>query len=522
MKHNILKKQLKSILFILIGFFLFLILHQLFIPKWYYPNRTLKEQTARILTGIYDEPKGTIDIAFLGTSHMIYGVAPMELYEKHGIKSYNLSTPSQPLHVSYYLFKNLLKEQKPKLLVYDASSLFTERCWELSWRYVLDYMPFSINKYEAAREFTNNFNDITLLEALSPIYNYHSRWASLEKIDFTDFRRNNHLYTKGGVLNSEQIPAPTVNEMNASAPPAFISVDMVNWLLKLKTLCEENDVELLVTKVPSIQLPAVYDSAWTRPRSDEVRRICEEKDIPFFDILYDMHNPINPTTDFLDGGRHMNFLGTQKVSNILGDYLVNHYTLDTTRLPMWDKDLQTYQKVRNVALLQLDFQFESYLSRLKDCFSDKTIFISASDEMSSALSDKEKERLKALGLQTNFSDCYRKSYLAVIENGTVIYETSSDDKLSYSSEITGTNIPYSLVSSNYNTGSCAEIVINNTNYARNTRGFNIVVYDTDTQMVLDSVSFDTFDPAHTVNRDNTSTLQYLQEFEYFMIENKKP
>lgn len=310
--------------------------------------------------------------------------------------------------------------------------------------------------------------------------------------------------------------------MNASAPPVSISDEMIDWLLKLKTLCEENDVELLVTKVPSVQLPAVYGSAWTRPRSDEVRRICRENGIPFFDILYDAPNSIDPATDFSDGGYHVNFLGTQKVSNILGDYLVNHYTLDTARLPMWDTDLETYKKVRNVALLQLDFQFESYLSRLKDCFADKIIFISASDEMSSALTNKEKERLQTLGLQTNFSDCYRKSYLAVIENGTVIYETSSDDKLSYSDEITGTSIPYSLVSSNYNTGSYAEIIIDNTNYARNTRGFNIVVYDPDTQMVLDSVSFDTYDPTHTVSRDNASTLQYLQEFEYFMIENKKP
>lgn len=516
------KKQIKSVLFLILGITLLGTLEQLFTPKWYYPDPTMEEPISRILTGIYDEPSETIDIVFLGTSHMIYGAAPMELYEKHGIKSYNLSTSSQPLQVGYYLLKNTLKTQSPELIVYDASSFYLGNSWEPAWYYALNYIPFNTNKYKVAQEFIQNFNDITLLEALSPLYNYHSRWASLEKLDFTDFSRNNHLYTKGGVLNSEQIPAPTVEEMNASASPVSISDDMIDWLLKLKTLCEENDVELLVTKVPSIQLPAVYGSAWTRPRSDEVRRICQENGIPFFDILYDVPNSIDPATDFSDGGMHVNFLGTQKISSILGDYLVNHYTLDTTRLPMWDKDLQTYQKVRNVALLQLDFQFESYLSRLKDCFSDKTIFISASDEMSSALSDKEKERLQALGLQTNFSDCYRKSYLAVIENGTVTYENASDDKLSYSGKITGTNLPYSLVSSNYNTGSCAEIIIDNTNYARNTRGFNIVVYDADTQMVLDSVSFDTFDPAHTANRDNASTLRYLQEFEYFMIENKKP
>ena len=362
------KKQIKCILFLILGITLFCTLRQLFMPKWYYPDSTMKEPTSRILTGIYDEPSGTIDIVFLGTSHMIYGAAPMELYEKYGIKSYNLSTPSQPLQIGYYLLKNTLKTQSPELIVYDASSFYIGNSWEPAWYYALNHMPFNINKYKATQEFTQSFNNITLLEALSPLYNYHTRWPSLEKLDFTDFSRNNHLYTKGGFLSSEWGSAPAVEEMNASAPPVSISDEMIDWLLKLKTLCEENDVELLVTKVPSVQLPAVYGSAWTRPRSDEVRRICRENGIPFFDILYDAPNSIDPATDFSDGGYHVNFLGTQKVSNILGDYLVNHYTLDTARLPMWDTDLETYKKVRNVALLQLDFQFESYLSRLKDCF----------------------------------------------------------------------------------------------------------------------------------------------------------
>ena len=108
MKLNTLKKQFKPILFILIGFTLFLVLRQLFIPKWYYPSLTTREPTSRVLTGIYDEPRETIDTVFLGTSHMLYGVAPMELYEKYGIKSYNMSTSAQPIHLSYYLFKNIM------------------------------------------------------------------------------------------------------------------------------------------------------------------------------------------------------------------------------------------------------------------------------------------------------------------------------------------------------------------------------------------------------------------------------
>ena len=118
------KKQIKCILFLILGITLFCTLRQLFMPKWYYPDSTMKEPTSRILTGIYDEPSETIDIVFLGTSHMIYGAAPMELYEKYGIKSYNLSTPSQPLQIGYYLLKNTLKTQSPELIVYDASSFY--------------------------------------------------------------------------------------------------------------------------------------------------------------------------------------------------------------------------------------------------------------------------------------------------------------------------------------------------------------------------------------------------------------
>ena len=85
------KKHIKCILFLILGITLFCVLHRLFMPKWYYPDSTLKEPTRRILTGIYDDPSETIDIVFLGTSHMIYGLAPIELYEKYGIKSYNLA-----------------------------------------------------------------------------------------------------------------------------------------------------------------------------------------------------------------------------------------------------------------------------------------------------------------------------------------------------------------------------------------------------------------------------------------------
>lgn len=204
---------LRIIAFLLLGNILFFITSHLLIPKWYYPDATLKEPTGRVLTGIYAEEPMSLDVVFCGTSHILYGAAPMELYERYGIKSYVLSSPCQSASMTYYLLKEASKTQSPKVFVYDASSLYQGNGSEIYWRYPLDCMPLSKNKYDAAKTFSDAFDQVTLLDALSPFYNYHTRWASLDKLDFTDFSRNRHLYTKGGFIDSEMVPAPSIEEM---------------------------------------------------------------------------------------------------------------------------------------------------------------------------------------------------------------------------------------------------------------------------------------------------------------------
>lgn len=480
---------MKAASFLILGACMFQLILPLFTPKWYYPNSILKEPITRTLTGIYEEAPMSLDIIFCGTSHVLYGIVPMELYEKRNIKSYVLASSCQPIQMTYYLLKETLKTQTPTIFVYDASSLFLGNSQEVYWRYILDCMPFSKNKYDAAKTFSGTFEQITLLEALSPFYNYHTRWDSLAKLDFTDYCRIDRFYTKGGFVNSEYAPSHSIDEMNTIAenpitPHASISQEVIDWLNKIKKLCAENNIEFLVTKIPSVHLPTIYGSAWTKQRSEEVRRICEENGIEFYDLLYDTIASIDTNTDFADGGYHLNFLGAQKMSALLGDYLASHYTLDTKRTSEWDADFYTYKKVREIALLQLDYNFESYLTRLKDLLSDKTVFISASNEMSAGLSDGDKQLLRSFGIQTDFSDAYQRSFIAVIDNGVVTYEELSDSKISYTGNTSRSGSIYYLLSSNYNTGPSSEIVINGKNYSRNGSGLNIVVYDEESQTVI--------------------------------------
>ena len=78
---------IKSVCFIIIGVLIFGMIQVVFLPK---RAPYTKSYDAGKLTGFYREEKNSIDVLISSTSHLSKGVLPMELYEKYGIKSYNL------------------------------------------------------------------------------------------------------------------------------------------------------------------------------------------------------------------------------------------------------------------------------------------------------------------------------------------------------------------------------------------------------------------------------------------------
>ena len=108
----------------------------------------------------YNQQEGVDQVLFFGTSHSEFGVSPMEIYEDSGIVSYNLSTSSQPIEVTYHLLKSALETQAPNVVMLDVSSLFFDDTINTAaWRYVLDGMPFCETKIEMAMEFAKYVND---------------------------------------------------------------------------------------------------------------------------------------------------------------------------------------------------------------------------------------------------------------------------------------------------------------------------------------------------------------------------
>ena len=66
------------------------------------------------------------EVIFMGTSHVLYGVTPMQIYEETGIPTYNLAISGFHIGIGYSLLQEAMRFHKPKILALDASTLYRE------------------------------------------------------------------------------------------------------------------------------------------------------------------------------------------------------------------------------------------------------------------------------------------------------------------------------------------------------------------------------------------------------------
>lgn len=534
-----LKVIIKAICFLVIGIGLFCVCEKVFIYKYYWPVDTA--YFTKSIMNLYHEDEN-IDVLAAGTSHMVDGFVPLDLYERDGIISYNIASYSQPIEMSYYLLKEAAKRNQIKVFVYDVGSLVSKQMW---WGPVMDSVPLSFDKIEMALNISSKNDDVTFWEVIFPILREHVRWKELSRTDFEIYHQS-PLYSKGYSLYTDADWAKyTAEEMNRIdaflreselcgyefsdgeyiateeniTDQIVVSEENMEWLLKMRDLCNEEGIEFLCAKVPCVYHPELYGSAWTLEKSDCVKDICKKNNIMFCDMLYDVDLKINESTaDYVDGGLHLNYSGAQKVTEYLGQYLTDHYSLPKRNNAEWDYDLKIYQKVRQLALLQLDFDFASYINRVANEFQDTVILIAASDDMAAGLSEDDIKLLQVMGLQTDFRDKINDSYVALIDHGAVKYEKLSNRKIEYTGTVNG--IPFYIESSGYYTGAKASIIISGIEYAVNGRGMNIVVYDDDRNLFYDSVQFDTSFETHYAERLKWAGTRSVRELEDYLTKDQ--
>lgn len=309
------RNLLKSVLFLII----------LTLSFYYYEEKLFKEHDIILDYTYYKLPKDSIDLLFVGSSHS-YSTFNTRIFD-HYLKSssLNLGTSSQSLPISYSVILEVLKKQRPKVIIMEVFPIQRE-VTEPSLRIQLDVMNFSINKLRLIKnslpisEWGNHFIKTTY---------YHSRWK-----EFNDLRKE-----KNEIIESQKIRLKYKGfysfdfmtnlltyeiyeeEWNKKLPHSFsIQKKYLILLENLFNICQKEDIKIILVSPPVI---GEYDTL-------SILHNLSLKDLM---LKYNIDS-----IDFNDGRKkyekicfrdngHISLAGADEVSFEIADYLKKNYPI---------------------------------------------------------------------------------------------------------------------------------------------------------------------------------------------------
>lgn len=343
-KYN---KILSSLMMLLALVFSFEKITQIFIPNGYYSD-VQGEAHEATWDEFYSLDKNSIDVIYLGSSSMYHGISPLKIWSEVGVTGFDLGSSTQRPWVSLYFLEEALKTQKPKVIILDMYAWM----WrggagaEAHAHKAYDYTNFSIEKIKSVQRTLKDpgFDCGNIFSYIMPAFRYHSRWNDLER---KDFRQSVISPYKGMALGYAENDCTDAFSRFDTVREYSADVSVVEYFQKIVDLCNKNDIELVLIKLP------VYE--WGEIYSRQIAEFSEKNNLTFIDFNYMMEDlQIDVVSDFTDGS-HLNVKGAEKISTWLAQWLVKNCSFidkrQDSQYAQWNDDYQTYlQNGRNYQL----------------------------------------------------------------------------------------------------------------------------------------------------------------------------
>ena len=309
------------------------------------------------------------DVLFYGSSHVLSGIQPMELWNNYGITGYNLAGHAASLGMSYWVLRESLKYHKPKVAVLDIYDMYAydQPFMDISFmHYSMDAYPMSITKFLAVQDLLDGRSTAEKAELFFPFSVYHSRWDEVTpesvKIAFDPGYFNSYY----GSEIRYGVACP--NEIERVAEDAVMegSSGADTYIREFVALCREEGVEVCFMRVP---YPAVKENQMAENR---VMKLAEELDVKVIDMMKDEKEDeklssrvVNFDTDLVDANAHLNAVGAFKVTMYLGKLLKSYYGFSDKRgeeaYSNWNEDYQNVYLPALFADMQLQTDFKTCL-----------------------------------------------------------------------------------------------------------------------------------------------------------------
>ena len=121
-------------------------LQRLLMPKY------ISENEEGLLSGEYYANAGDNDVLFIGDCEVYSNFSTIKLWEDYGITSVIRGTPQQLIWQSYYMLKDTLRYETPKVVVYNVYAMQYDKPRNEAYnRLTLDGMRWSSVKSDAIK-----------------------------------------------------------------------------------------------------------------------------------------------------------------------------------------------------------------------------------------------------------------------------------------------------------------------------------------------------------------------------------
>ncbi len=292
-----------------VGFFagLFLILwisSDYFKPESATYNIVLVDQKE---SDLRNEEENTIDVIFAGDSECYSAFSPVQMWQEYGFTSFLCATSAQRLCDTYRLLETAFETQSPKVVVVNTNCMYRSASDEKK----------SDDKY------------IKALGEYVPVFRYHSRWKTFMSQNILNEdaieNQNEDQKLKGFRVRKSTKSYEGGEYMKETDKKKEISALALDYMEKIKALCEENDCELILVSIPSAK-------NWNYEKHNAVEEWANAQELTYVDLnLHLEEMGVDWKEDTKDKGDHLNFDGAKKVSTYFGKYLSETYALEDHR-----------------------------------------------------------------------------------------------------------------------------------------------------------------------------------------------
>lgn len=368
--YDKLKKILRATVFTVIFALIFAFLSQGFIPSGSENEDGMESRISKAYRG---EPKGTIDVMFIGNSDIYRGVSPVDLYHSTGITSAIAGEPGKKFSKVNKDIKDILKYQKPKIIALETDCMFSEKNPVLSKASAaISHMDSSTHKADmsphgrriqnrstdnsATFSFADKINslfskcsdmfnkiqhyarhgDNALIAAVNykyPLIKYHDNYCNLKLSNFFDPLRKYTFFNKG-MAYSDKVKAYEGGKSYMKKDreiPTAIDTQTERQFKVIADTCKQNDIRLVLMTVPSA-------NTWSSGKHKAIQDLADKYDLTYYDYNTDFPKGFNWKTDSTDGGNHLNYSGAKKVTDDIANKMTSEIGMTPSKISAKDKE----------------------------------------------------------------------------------------------------------------------------------------------------------------------------------------